>query len=92
MVTHLSLIFHIQSNCQEILSRIRVCRVTSLLHVIQVLYDLVSKFDSNGGQEINIVILDSVPTHFYSLLDSAHNCKFNVTSRNYCKSHSEKCI
>ncbi|KAI5706400.1 hypothetical protein M8J75_007789 [Diaphorina citri] len=57
------------------LDRILVCYVDSLIHLIQVLYDLVSKFESSSCQETKLVIVDSVPTHFYSLLDSSYNCQ-----------------
>uniref|UniRef100_A0A8D9DU38 DNA repair protein RAD51 homolog 4 n=1 Tax=Cacopsylla melanoneura TaxID=428564 RepID=A0A8D9DU38_9HEMI len=57
------------------LSRIQVCRVESLLHLIEALYDLVSRFDSSSCQEIRIVVVDSVPTHFYALLDTSVNCQ-----------------
>lgn len=60
---------------QETLLRVSVTDVYSLLHVITVLCDLVSTFKSSPHQETTIIILDSVPTHFYGLLDTGNNCQ-----------------
>ncbi|KAL1461397.1 hypothetical protein WDU94_013298 [Cyamophila willieti] len=87
-----------QINSKDIegtLSRILVCRVESLLHLVEALYDMLSKFDSSSCQETRLVVVDSVPTHFYALLDTSYNCQGYLSQiGNLLKylSHSHSCI